>query len=241
MKNKLLTIFIATFLFNCNVYSQNLDIHVKYYDPFTKTQLMEKYYTISGSNKVQGEYKNWASNGKLTTLTNYSNGIYNGLSKTFNKYSGKLESEILYKNGKIITEKYYLKDIYILVERDKGFTVYENGVITESLKLKKGTEYKYTSAEEGELSWGANEYEIKNSAEIRNDIASEIILNYPNGKLGTQNLFREDGFSYLFVSYDEKGNITQKRVLIDEKIMKYKIDYFENGNLTESEFYTYSE
>ena len=40
-------------------------MHVKYYDPFTKTQLMEKYYTIPNSNKVQGEYKNWASNGKL--------------------------------------------------------------------------------------------------------------------------------------------------------------------------------
>lgn len=240
MKKTISTLSII-FLFFHIVYSQNLELHVKYYDPFIKTQLMEKYYTIAGTNKVHGEYKNWASNGKLTTFTNYTNGVYNGLSKTFDKYSGKIESEILYKDGKIITEKYYIKNTYILVERNKGFTVYENGIITEALKLKKGTEYKYTSAEAGELSWGANEYEIKNSAEIKNDIASEIILNYPNGKPGTQNLFRVDGFSYLFISYDEKGNITQKRELIDEKEMKYKIDYFENGVFRESEFYTYKE
>ena len=126
-----------------------------------------------------------------------------------------LSTEILYKNGKIITEKYYLKDIYILVERDKGFTVYENGVITESLKLKKGTEYKYTSAEEGELSWGANEYEIKNSAEIRNDIASEIILNYPNGKLEKTYTFKDGDCNGLSAVYKLDGS-----KLIEKNICK---------------------
>lgn len=83
MKKTKLILLILLYCFPTSVFAQTLENRTTYFNPYTQTQISEKYTVIKGTPTKHGTYKKYDKEGTLVYQATYKDNKKNGPAKSY--------------------------------------------------------------------------------------------------------------------------------------------------------------
>lgn len=205
----------------------------------------ESYYN-NGQLESKGRYKNdnqvgkWVSyfyDGKLKQEIEFDdNGKKNAISKTYDR-DGKIHHEMEYKNGELLSYKFFNKNGKIIAQEKKsgkklnykfydprGILIMEGQLVSDE-KTGKWIEYNENGVKEAELTYDKGKINGK----------SKIF--FPNGEVQIQQNYVDDELDGLIVAYHENGEIKTEGYFAKGNRTGMWYYYYQDGSLSDKEYY----
>ena len=231
MKNILI---LSTFILLINnIMAQGLRTIENYYDPLSRTKIMERYTVETQTMQKHGLYQYWNEFGILQTEVNYQNGVSNGYYKTFYPTSGSKEFVWLYNKGKTVEEvEYYQNGNKKYQKKINGgtWTIYyqsESNLNGHEIKWMEASLYengKWRGETLDNQPYPEDLYMKSSSGQLE---VKSVIFYYENGKISNINKF-DNNYNYFSVdrkSYLENGELFYERIRIPSTD-SYKETYY---------------
>lgn len=228
---KKVSLIILLFTLSRLYAQQSLDIVKTYYDPFTKTKLKEVYTVIHNTPTLQGLYKLYSEYGEILMENNFTNGKFNGTTKTFftsegigtygnpKESVGKVSQLQTYKNGVLDGQTIDNKYPADKNEPNKTVTTYANGKAIKTEEFYSNGKKASSSVSDGpNVSWAINGIKTAECNAINGLYEGDYTEWFSSSKLKTKGNFTNDKKSGYWVTYFENGT------------KQTEIDFGENEN-----------
>lgn len=221
----------------------------------------EEYYN-SGQLKSRGRYKNgnlsgrWVAyyyDGKLEQEFEFDeNGKQNGIQKSYGR-DGKLHYEMEYKNGEMLSYKFFKKDGNIQAEAKRngkklnyefynstGFLITQ-GLLENDEKQgtwiynnEQGIKEKEVSYEKGKISGISKTFftngSLNASEEYINDELNGLVLVYhPNQELKIEGYVKNGKRNGMWYQYYPDGKLKEKNYFVDGEVVGWSDEYAVSG------------
>jgi antitoxin component YwqK of YwqJK toxin-antitoxin module/tetratricopeptide (TPR) repeat protein len=228
-----------------------------------KVDEFESFYN-NGQLASKGRYKNdnqvgkWVAyyyDGKLKEEAEYDeNGKKNSITKTFDR-DGKIHHEMEYKNGELLSYKFFNKDGKIIAQEKKsgkkinykfydprGILITEGQLVNDEKTGQwiyyndngvKETEHNY---DKGKINGKSKSFFPNGEVElIENYVDDEldglVMIYYPNGELKTEGYFAKGKRTGMWYYYYQDGTLSDKEYYVEDEVVGWSEDYTVKGVL----------
>ena len=239
---------IYSFLFlilSLGAFSQNLRTIEKYYDPYSQTQIKERYIVETQRMQKHGLYQSWDKFGTIYEEINYKHGKKDGLAMLYFTHNyvktilwessslvGKVEEEATFKNDQLhgIRKRYSINKGQCFLQIEQ---VYESGDLISETEYYTPNKLKHKLNNDGLCEhWYENgqkevEYNLKGGIEH-----GKATSWYENGQIDVTGTYNNGVYVGDWIAYYPEGNLKRKETYWNETgLILEKKEYASNNKL----------
>ena len=236
---------IIFLVLSLSAFSQNLRTIEKYYDPYSQTQIKERYTVETQQMQKHGLYQSWDKFGTIYEEINYKHGEKYGLAKQYfthnyvktilwesSSFIGKVEEEATFKNDQFqgIRKRYSINNGQYFLQLEQ---VYEGGELTSETEYYAPNKIKHKINNDGLCEkWYENEqkeveYNLKDGIE-----QGKATSWYKNGQIDVTGTYKNGVCVGDWTAYYHDGKLKRKETYWKETGLSIeKKEYTVNNKL----------
>ncbi|MBI9055111.1 MAG: hypothetical protein JEY96_14915 [Bacteroidales bacterium] len=245
MKNLKFVILILIIASANSLIAQNLRTIETYYDPYSHTQIKERYTVETQQMQKHGLYQSWDKFGTIYEEINYKQGKKDGLAKQYfthnyvktilwesSSFIGKVEEETTFKNDQFqgIRKMYSINNGQYFLQLEQ---VYESGELTSEMEYYAPNKIKHKINNDGLCErWYENgrkevEYNLKDGLE-----QGKATSWYKNGQIDVTGTYKNGVCVGDWTANYPDGNLERKETYWNETgLIIEKKEYASNNKL----------